>query len=528
MPAPFAPILFVFVALASSVATAAEEPRPNLLVIYTDDQSYRSVGAYPGSHPWVQTPHIDRLAQEGIRFAPAPIGTHCIAARAAFLTGRHPTGIESLRRGADASSPDRDEAGPVYWPRVLREQGYHTAHIGKWHLGGGTGHGRDWDHQKVWSRLVGGREFNLNYQSQQLVATDGGEAVLTEGYSTDNYTRWAADYLRGKHREVEKPWFLWLCYDAPHGPFLPAERHADDYRGDEDAPVSIPESLFPPHPGKPSYMQSVATWVPGPGGIPVMRESHYEADAVLRQHRDQQAFPSALPDWVRLYHRTVRAIDEGVGELLRVLEETGQRESTLVVFTSDQGLAIGQHGFFDKHAPYEANLAAPLIFSMPGTLPQGAVCEAVASGVDLAPTLLRFAGLEEPWTMHGSDLGPLLRDPAAPWPHPALTLYTIGAWGEETAEIPDFSALDVPARGFRVPWWLALRDGPLKYIRTLVPGEPEELYDLEKDPGERRNLALEEAYRAELEALREKALAELRRIEAPFADALPEVRGGER
>lgn len=518
----FLPLVGLLLLLvAAPDAAAAEGPRPNLLVIYTDDQSYRTIGAYPGAYPWVETPHLDRLAEEGIRFAPSPIGTHCIASRAVFLTGRHTTGIESLRRGADASLPDHDEAGPVFWPRRLREHGYHTAHIGKWHNAGGSGHGRDWDHQRVWSRLVGGREYNLNYQTNQLVATDGGEPELTEGYSTDNYTRWAVDYLRGEHRETDRPWFLWLCYDAPHGPFLPAERHALDYPDEGAAPVPTPESVFPPRAGKPSYMQSVATWVPGPGGVPVMRESHYTADAVLRQHRDAIEFPSELPDWVRLYHRVVRAIDEGVGELLRTLEETGQRENTLVVFTSDQGLAIGQHGFFDKHAPYEANLAAPLIFSKPGTLPQGAVCDAIVSGTDIAPTLLGFAGLEEPWEMHGHDLGPLLRDPTSPWPHPALTLYTIGAWGAETAEIPDFAERELPARGFLVPWWLALRDGDLKYIRTLVPGEPEELYDLSADPGELENLALEPPRRAELESMRAKALAELRRIRAPFAENLP-------
>ncbi len=507
-------------ALVSAVGTAAaaDAERPNILFIFTDDQSHRTVGAYPDAYPWVSTPHIDRLAESGIRFAPIAVGSNCIPSRATMLTGRHSTGIESQRRRADASLPDYDERGPLFLPRVYREQGYDTAHIGKWHTTGGTGHGRDWDHQKVWSRLVGGSEFNLNYQSNQLISTDGGEPVLTEGYSTDNYTRWAVDYIRGAHRDPAKPWFLWLCYDAPHGPFLPAERHADRYR---DSEVPVPADIFPPRAGKPGYMQQVATWEPGADGVPVMRETHYEADGVLRKHRADRDFPHTYPDWVRLYHRTVCALDDGVGELLRALDETGQRENTLVVFTSDQGLAVGQHGFFDKHAPYEANLAGPLIFSQPGSLPQGAVCDAPVAGVDLPPTLLKFARIDPPWEMHGRDLSPLLEDPGRPWPHPALNVYTIGAWGEETAEIPDFSARDLPLRGFLVPWWVSLRQGRFKYIRTLVPDEPEELYDLEADPEELENLALEEAHRETLARYREAAGEELRRIRAPFADRLP-------
>ena len=128
---------------------------------------------------------------------------------------------------------------------------------------------------------------------------------MTAGYSTDNYTRWAVEYIRGQHRDPEKPWYLWLCYDAPHGPFIPAERHRDDYAG---ASVPTPANIYPPRPGKPAYMQNVATWVPDASGTPIMRELHYEADGVLQRHRGKLNFPKALPDWVRLYHQTVSAL----------------------------------------------------------------------------------------------------------------------------------------------------------------------------------------------------------------------------
>jgi arylsulfatase A-like enzyme len=502
--------------LGANRGQAATRTPPNILFILTDDQSHRAVGCYPEAYPWVRTPHIDRLAREGVRFAPAYIGSNCIPARGTLLTGLHATGIESLRPSVLAT---RKDELPDYWPRVFRRHGYHTAHIGKWHTDGHMGYGVDWDFQKVWSRLVGGRDYNLNYQLDQFISTNGGTPELTGGYSTDNYTRWAVEYIRGRQREPGKPWYLWLCYDAPHGPFVPAERHRNEY---PHVDVPAPADIYPPRPGKPAYMQNVATWVPGPDGVPQMRDSHYEADAVLQRHRRRENFPRTLPDWVRRYHQTVCALDDGVGMLLRALEETGQRENTLIVFTSDQGLAVGQHGFFDKHAPYDANIAAPFIVSFPGRVPQGAECHVAVSGVDLVPTFFRFAGISLPWKMHGRDLSPLLQNPREPWNHPSLLVYTIDAWGDDTVKLrSEKSAL--PARGFRVPWWVLLRAGRYKYIRTLVPDEIEELYDIESDPEELTNLALETGQRGRLEQLRSATLEELRRVDAKFVDHLPPV-----
>ncbi len=140
--------------------------------------------------------------------------------------------------------------------------------------------------------------------------------------------------------------------------------------------VPAPAGIYPPRPGKPGYMQHVATGEPGPGGTPQLRVRHYDADAVLKRYRATETFPRSLPDRVRRYQQTVSAVDEGIGAVLQALDESGQRENTLVVFTSDQGLAISQHGFFDKHAPYDATIAAPLIVRFPGRTPAGATCAA--------------------------------------------------------------------------------------------------------------------------------------------------------
>lgn len=504
--------------VAGSARAATDAPqRPNILLIYTDDQSYRTVSCYPEAYPWARTPNIDRLADEGVRFGPVYIGTWCLPSRASLLTGLHPTGIQTLRSAGRYPGGTYDPAQCPFWPSVFRRHGYVTAQIGKWHTGNDTGYGRDWDFQVVWNR-PGIPENAMHYFTDQTIVINGGEPIQVAEYSTDHYTRWALEFIRGEHREAGKPWYLWLCYDAPHGPFTPAERHRNDYAG---ATVPLPADIYPPRPGKPAYMQARETWVPDAEGKPIMHPLHYERDAILRSHvaRDGDPLPSAWIDWVRRYHQSVCALDEAVGKLLEALEETGQRDNTLVVFTSDQGLAVGQHGFLDKHAPYDANIAAPLIVSMPGVLPQGQVCNRPIGGVDLVPTFFRFAGIDLPWEMHGRDLTPLLHNPQRDWPHPTLLIYTVGRFGDDTIHSPP------PAkRPDRVPWYLLFRQGRYKYIRTLVANEVEELYDMVEDPEELHNLALRAEHRDRLREYRQATLAELHRIGAGMADHLPPVR----
>jgi arylsulfatase A-like enzyme len=211
---------------------------------------------------------------------------------------------------------------------------------------------------------------------------------------------------------------------------------------------------------------------------------------------------------------------------MAALRETGQLESTLVVFTSDQGFAWGQHGFQVKKAPYDANIRSPLIVHQPGKVAAGAACRHPVGGVDLVPTFFGAAGLDLPWKMHGRDLSSLLKNPADEWGHPVLTTFTGDSYGSSADEVP---VGDDPAtkqklymRG-SVPWWVSLVDGEKKYIRTLVPDEPEELYDLGTDPEELVNLARDPRYRDEVMRLREATISELRRTGAGMADSLPAV-----
>lgn len=501
--------------LATGPASAAEggPSRPNLLFLYTDDHSYRTLSCYEHADPFANTPNLDRLASRGVRFTHAYIGTWCMPSRATVLTGLHQYGVRTMRMEGEYPGSEYDPAQCPFWPAELRRHGYHTAHIGKWHTGTDAGFGRDWDHQIVWNRPKH-PDNSPNYYHDQLLSFDGGEPRVVEGYSTDNYTRWAVDYIEGKNRDPEKPWFLWLCYGGVHAPYSPAERHLEDYPG---VTVETPADIYPPRSGKPAWMQDVAAWVEGGKGEPVLASKALGKEVGDNTGRDQGR---TLSSWVRQYHQAVRSLDEGIGKVLAALESSGQLENTLVVFTSDQGYAWGQHGFRAKLAPYDANIRSPMIVSMPGTLPEGAVCRSPVGGADLAPTLLSFAGLKLPWIMHGHDLTPLLKDPDGAWPHPVLMPFTADQFGDDCDVVP---APPKNRHKSGVPWYLMLVEGRYKYIRTLDAGEPEELYDLLADPEELTNLAGKAEHRDWFLKLRKATLAELKRTGAKMVDSLPEV-----
>ncbi len=476
----------------------AQEKKPNILFIYTDDHSYRSIGCYPESLSWAKTPHIDSLAKKGIRFTHAYLGAWCTPSRASILTGKHPHGVESLRNSGVYPSTTYDAAQVPFWPSVFRRLGYYTAQIGKWHTGTDTGFGRDWDFQIVWNRPKH-TENSTHYYDDQIITFQGKKEERVKGYSTDNYTNWAVDFIKGGERDKTKPWMLWLCYGATHGPYHPAERHKKDFAG-EKAP--IPADIFGPRDGKPDYVQKMDLWVKGPNGEPMLKKGKKGGD---------------FHELVRTYQRCTNAIDEGVGKLLAALAESGQLENTLIVFTSDQGFAWGQHGFMHKLAPYDSNIRSPFIVSMPSRLPQGKTCPVPVAGVDLIPTFFAFAGFELPWKMHGHDLTPLLKNPDAAWPHVCFSEFTGDKFGSDTKVVPK-------ERYHDVPWWVSINEGRYKYIRNLEAGETEELYDQIADPEQLKNLAHVKEHRERLLSMREKTIAELRRTEAAMVDNLPAVK----
>ena len=484
--------------IAGRAAAAPATPdRPNILFIYTDDHSYRTLSCYSEAYPWVKTPNIDHLASRGVRFTAAYNGAWCMPSRATMLTGHYQHGVESMRMEGPYPGCEYDSQKCPFWPKELRRHGYVTAQIGKWHTGTDTGFGRDWDYQLVWNRPKY-TETSTHYYYDQPITYHGGKTEILKRYSTDQYTDWACDFVRGNGRDKAKPWYLWLCFGAVHGPYTPAERHLSELAGID---LDTPKDIFAPRPGKPDWAQKVNQWQKDAKGRPV-------------------AGGRSFIDWVRQYHQGVFALDEAVKRLMEVLEETGQQKNTLVLFTSDQGLAFGQHGFRGtKVAAYDANIRSPLIFSLPGRIPENRVCKSPVSGVDLVATMLRFVNMPPPWEMHGRDLTPLLKDPDAKWDHPAMLVATGQKFGSDTNVIPQ----GIGAFHGEVPWYVMIRDRRYKYVRPLIH-DLEELYDLTSDPEELDNLAGKASHKSRLARMRAQAISELRRTKCGFVDRMPAIR----
>ena len=516
LPTPRRPVLILgallCLALRASAADSASARRPNILFIFADDQSYKTLGCYGAGPDWIKTPNIDALATRGVRFERSYLGAWCMPSRASLLTGRLQHAVTSMTMEGVYPGSRYDPKQCPFIPAQFRQQGYHTAQIGKWHTGTDTGYGRDWDFQIVWNR-PGHPENAGNYYVDQILTFNGVDR-LTKGYSTDNYTDWAIEYIQGKHREANKPWYLWLCYGAIHGPTTPADRHKGTLAG-KRAPV--PADILGPWPDKPAYLETTKAWTLGPDGKPAMAEKDRRAG-----NYDSLMPGKSYEAWIQQVNECMAAVDEGVGRVLAALKASGQADNTLIVYAADQGYGLGEHGFNQKVAPYDATVSSPLIISWPGHVPTGKVSKHPINAPDLVDFFCRTAGVKIPWKTHGRDIRPLVANPESKeWNSSTLMTHTSRNYGAETDIIPTNEALTSSSG---VPWYALLRDGKFKYVRNLVAGETEELYDLEADPEELKNLAARPEHATRLRDLRAKTIAELRRTDAKFVDRLPPTR----
>ncbi len=514
-------ILLCF-ALQVDAATAENNPagsttatRPNILVIYADDQSYKTLSCYPEAPAWVKTPNIDKLAKSGVRFERAYLGAWCMPSRASFLTGRFQHAVQSMTMEGSYPGSTYDPAQCPFVPSQFRKSGYQTAQIGKWHTGVDSGYGRDWDYQVVWNRPAHPENAG-NYYYNQTLTTNGKDGTSSE-YSTDHYSQLAADFIHGKNRNAEQPWFLWVCYGAIHGPTTPAKRHLKTLQGN-DAPV--PKDILGPWPEKPAYLNATSAWTVGPNGRPAMKNRNAGESSF-----DVNESGKGLEAWVQQMNECNLAVDEGVGKMMSALHASGQLTNTLVIYTADQGYALGEHGFNQKVAPYDACVASPLIISHPGSILQEKICKHPVTAPDLIELCCLTAHVEIPWKMHGRDIRPLLLDPQTKsWSKPMIMTHTARNYGSETDTIPTDGRLTAASN---VPWYVLLRDEKYKYIRTFVENEVEEIYDLDADPEELVNLATMVTmvtHRSLLVRLRTTALEELRKTDAKCVDRLPKTR----
>jgi N-acetylglucosamine-6-sulfatase len=422
--------LVLLAATALAHANAAAAPR-NIVLILTDDQRYDALGLL---NPYFDTPHLDALAEGGILFENAFVTTAlCSPSRASILSGQW-----AHRHGVLDNVTALDPATPIF-PSMLQEAGYETAFIGKWHMGGDSDAPRPgFDH---WVSFRGQGVY-LN----QAFNVDG-KPVPTKGHNVDRVTELALEYLRRPH---DKPFMLYVSHKAVHADFVPAERHAGSYTGREYLHPDTMADTEENYDGKPDWVRA-------------QRNTWHGVDGMYNNTVD-------FDDFTRRYAETLRSVDDSVGQIVATLKELGLLESTLLVFTSDNGFLFGEHGLIDKRTMYEESIRVPFIAHCPDLFPGGQRRTQMVLNTDICPTFLEAAGAPIPASVQGKSFYPMLTNPNAP--------------GRDAFAYTYFWERDFP----QTPTVLGVRTDRYKLMRFHGIFDRYELYDLQSDPHETKNL----------------------------------------
>lgn len=393
--------------------------QPNILFIFTDDHAVQSISAYGSKIN--KTPNIDRIADEGVTFDRCYCcNSICAPSRAAILTGKH-----SHANGLMTNMTPFNNDQPTL-PKYLQTAGYQTAIIGKWHLRG-TPQGFDY-----WKILPG----QGNYYNPDFKDKDGIERY--EGYCTDITTRFAIDWL--DERDKTKPFLLMCQHKAPHRTWAPGPDHLTMY---DDVEIPEPDTLFDDYANRIEALKENEMMV----GAHLMEEYDLKIagserkdvlgrafkNPELKRMTDEQrekwdaAYepknakydPAKLSGkelvrwkyqrYIKDYLRCVASVDDNIGRLLDYLEEKGLAENTIVVYSSDQGFYLGEHGWYDKRWMYEESFRMPFIIKWPGVTRAGQRTKGLAQNIDFAPTFLDAADAKIPSDMQGVSLKPLLK-----------------------------------------------------------------------------------------------------------------------
>ena len=499
-------ILTALLIACSSVLVAAE--RPNILFIMADDHACNAISAYGGRLAKVApTPNIDRLAHEGIRLEKCYVtNSICTPSRAVILSGQHShiNGVRTLNDafpGADSETPNLAE--------ILRRNGYQTALFGKWHLRSAPwgfdywkiGPGQGFYHNPVFVTS----DSELEY-SPQLSR----KLKRTPGYYTDLVTDYALNWL--KERDDSQPFFMMLHHKAPHGKWEPAKRHKN-YLAD----VKIPEpaTLWEDFSHRSPATRDMGTSItsrlaPRRTMVADVQKPDWPAGSVdMTGLNDRERGAAAYQKYLHDYLACVKAVDENVGRVLEFLDKHDLTENTLVIYTSDQGMFLGEHDYFDKRWIYEECFQMPFLARLPGAIPAGAVDEQhLCSNLDFAQTVLDYAGVKEA--------------PELPKMQ-GLSLRTILA-GKEPRKWRDalYYRYWMHLAHHHIPGHYGLTDGRYKLAffyglpldanlggrQKFGPSTPGwELYDLQKDPRETHNVYNDPQYAAVVDRLKERLIA---------------------
>ncbi len=431
--------------------------KPNILFIMSDDHASHAMSCY-GSRI-NQTPNLDRIANDGMILQNCfCVNSICTPSRANILTGKHShlNGVKTLGDPIDGRKPNV--------AKMLQAGGYQTAMVGKWHLGhGGNADPTGFDY---WNVLPG----QGDYYDPVMIEESG--RTKHEGYATDIITDFSLEWL--KNRDRDKPFFLMSHHKAPHRPWDSDEKHLHMF-ADEDVPM--PDNFFDDYANRSNAAKEAK-----------MRVFGHMNDRDLKIEKfgppPEGLSEKELANWqyqryIKEYLRCVASIDDNVGRLLDYLDEDGAADDTMVIYTSDQGFFLGDHGWYDKRFMYEESLRMPFIVRYPKAIRAGSSTNALSLNIDFAETWLDYAGLDIPEDMQGRSLRPVLEgDVPDDWRESMYYRYWM-----------HLSHHYVPAHyGIRT-----LRYKLIYYYGEALgtsgsinePKEPEwELFDLEKDPNE--------------------------------------------
>lgn len=399
--------LALLVLCVAGVDQSSAAQRPNILFIFSDDHAYQAISAYGDPRKLIDTPNIDRIAKEGVRFDRCLVpNSICGPSRASVLTGKY-----SHMNGFYNNTNSRFDGSQMTFPKLLQQAGYQTALIGKWHL---VSDPTGFDH---WHILPG---QGIYYNPPMI---RDGQPVRHEGYTTDLIGDFSLEWL--KNRDKSKPFLLMCQHKAPHREWCPPLRYLGH---DQDRKYPEPSTLFDDYSGRglaersqdmtiEKTMNAVDLKFKAPSYLTPDQLKEWNAYYEPRNKAFEEAKLSGkdLIRWkynryMHDYLGCIKAVDDNVGKLLDYLDKEGIAGNTIVVYSSDQGFYLGEHGWFDKRWIFEESLRTPLLVRWPGVNPAGHVNRTdIVSVIDFAPTFLEAAGLAVPREIQGRSLVSLLK-----------------------------------------------------------------------------------------------------------------------